>query len=76
MVSKVSGPPVTAWPALVLHGTLNSVLYLAAEPATMGSASSRWMLGEGGLLTTSGIIVAVLLTVPLWRRRVTALKGA
>lgn len=57
------------WPALVLHGTLNSVLYLVAEPATVGSASSRWMLGEGGLLTTCGIILAVLVTMPLWRRR-------
>ncbi len=57
------------WPALALHGTLNAALYLVVEPATPATASSRWLLGEGGLLTTCGVIVAVLVTARLWRRR-------
>ncbi len=55
------------WPVLVLHATLNAALYFVARPATVPGAESSWWLGEGGLLTTAGIVVAVLATVPLWR---------
>lgn len=58
------------WPPLVLHGTLNAALYLVAEPATRDTSASGWLSGEGGLLTSAGTVLAVLVTVRLWRRLV------
>lgn len=52
------------WPVLVLHTTLNSALYLVAEPLTKGSA--RW-LGEGGALTSIAIVIVVVATRTWWR---------
>jgi hypothetical protein len=53
---------------LVLHGTYNAVLYTVAYPATGGDGTTPRVLGEGGLLTTVGAAIAVVLTRPLWRR--------
>ena len=57
------------WPVLVLHATLNAALYLVAQPATLVDPGAAVWLGEGGVLTTAGIVGGVLLTMPLWRRR-------
>jgi uncharacterized protein len=56
------------WPVLVLHATLNAVLYWVAEPATEPAGLSGWFVGEGGILTTVGLLVAVIVTTRLWRR--------
>ena len=56
------------WPVLVMHATLNAILYWVAEPATDPSGAAGWMVGEGGILTGAGLLVAVLVTVRLWRR--------
>jgi uncharacterized protein len=56
------------WPVLVMHATLNAVLYWVAEPATDQSGSAAWFVGEGGILTGAGLLVAVLVTTRLWRR--------
>jgi hypothetical protein len=56
------------WPVLVLHATLNAILYWIAEPATDPSGAVGWMVGEAGILTGAGLLVAVLATVRLWRR--------
>lgn len=56
------------WPVLVLHATLNAGLYFVAQPATVATAESAWWLGEGGLLTTAGVVAAVLVTAPICRR--------
>ncbi|WP_375430580.1 CPBP family intramembrane glutamic endopeptidase [uncultured Friedmanniella sp.] len=55
------------WPALVLHGSFNAALYLVAEPATRATASTGWFSDEGGLLTSVGTVLAVILTRRLWR---------
>ena len=57
------------WPALVLHGTLNAALYLVTGPATRTTDSSGWFVGEGGLITSIGTVLAVVATAPLWRKR-------
>ncbi|WP_210480750.1 CPBP family intramembrane glutamic endopeptidase [Naasia sp. SYSU D00948] len=57
------------WPVLVLHATLNAAIYLVAKPATVPTAGAAWWLGEGGVLTTAGVVAAVLATIPLWHRR-------
>ncbi|WP_210505844.1 CPBP family intramembrane glutamic endopeptidase [Naasia sp. SYSU D00057] len=57
------------WPVLVLHATLNAALYLVAQPATVTGPGAAVWLGEGGVLTTAGIVGGVLVTMPLWRRR-------
>ncbi|HEY8588669.1 MAG TPA: CPBP family intramembrane glutamic endopeptidase, partial [Naasia sp.] len=56
------------WPVLVLHAALNATLYFVVEPATVVSESTHLLLGEGGMLTTAGVVAAVLLTLPLWRK--------
>ena len=56
------------WPVLVMHATLNAVLYWVAEPATDPAGSAGWFVGEAGVLTAAGLLVAVVATVRLWRR--------
>ncbi|MFC0678141.1 CPBP family intramembrane glutamic endopeptidase [Lysobacter korlensis] len=56
------------WPVLVMHATLNAVLYWIAEPATDPAGTAGWFVGEGGVLTAAGLLVAVVATARLWRR--------
>ncbi|MEO3863611.1 CPBP family intramembrane glutamic endopeptidase [Acrocarpospora sp. B8E8] len=55
------------WPVLILHATLNAALYFVAGAMTTPTENSPWFVGEGGALTTLGLLVAVLATRRLWR---------
>ncbi|MBM7502863.1 CPBP family intramembrane glutamic endopeptidase [Agromyces aurantiacus] len=55
------------WPVLVLHATLNAAIYFVAEFVTVPTAASEWFIGEGGVFTAAGAVLAVLVTIPLWR---------
>lgn len=55
------------WPVLVLHATLNASIYFVAEFVTVPTESSEWFIGEGGVFTALGAVLAALVTVPLWR---------
>lgn len=55
------------WPVLVLHATLNAAIYFVAEFVTVPTDASEWFIGEGGALTAAGAVLAVLVTIPLWR---------
>lgn len=57
------------WPVLVLHATLNASIYFVAEFVTVPTEASEWFIGEGGVLTAAGAVVAALVTLPLWRGR-------
>ena len=57
------------WPVLVLHATLNAAIYFVAEFVTVPTDASEWFIGEGGVLTAVGAVVAALVTIPLWRGR-------
>jgi hypothetical protein len=57
------------WPVLVLHATLNAAIYFVAEFVTVPTDASEWFIGEGGVLTAAGAVVAALVTMPLWRGR-------
>ncbi|WP_448006819.1 CPBP family intramembrane glutamic endopeptidase [Agromyces bauzanensis] len=55
------------WPVLVLHATLNASIYFVAEFVTVPTDASEWFIGEGGVLTAAGAVLAALVTLPLWR---------
>ncbi|MBN6054251.1 hypothetical protein JYK22_20080 [Nonomuraea sp. RK-328] len=44
---------------------LNASLYLLAQPMT--GEGARWLVGEGGALTSVATALVVLATRPLWR---------
>nr|WP_062335005.1 CPBP family intramembrane glutamic endopeptidase [Herbidospora sakaeratensis] len=54
------------WPVLVLHATFNAATYFVGQAMTQPRAP--WLLGEGGVLTTAGIAVAVAATARWWRQ--------
>ncbi|WP_459803022.1 CPBP family glutamic-type intramembrane protease [Herbidospora sp. RD11066] len=54
------------WPVLVMHATLNAGTYFVGQAMTQ--PHSPWLLGEGGVLTTAGLAVAVALTSRWWRQ--------
>ncbi len=54
------------WPVLVVHATLNAGIYFVGQAMTRPQAP--WLLGEGGVLTTAGLAVAVALTARWWRQ--------
>ncbi len=56
------------WPVLVLHAGMNACVYFVGDLVTVGRSSTDWFLGEGALLTSAGMAVAVLVTAPWWRR--------
>lgn len=54
------------WPVLVMHATLNAATYFVGQAMTQ--PQSPWLLGEGGVLTTAGLAVAVAVTTRWWRQ--------
>ncbi|MGZ4597922.1 MAG: CPBP family intramembrane glutamic endopeptidase [Actinomycetes bacterium] len=56
------------WPVLVLHAAMNACMYFVGDLMTVGRGSTDWFVGEGALLTSAGVAIAVLLTAPWWRR--------
>ncbi|WP_214105047.1 CPBP family intramembrane glutamic endopeptidase [Acrocarpospora catenulata] len=57
------------WPVLVLHATVNAAIYFVAGAMTAPTTTGSWFVGEGGALTTAGLLVAVAATRRLWRGR-------
>ncbi|NAS21298.1 CPBP family intramembrane metalloprotease [Herbidospora sp. NEAU-GS84] len=54
------------WPVLVVHATFNAATYFVGQAMTQ--PQSPWLLGEGGVLTTAGLAVAVAVTTRWWRQ--------
>ncbi|WP_062429955.1 CPBP family intramembrane glutamic endopeptidase [Herbidospora daliensis] len=54
------------WPVLVVHATFNAATYFVGQAMTQ--PRSPWLLGEGGVLTTAGLAVAVAATARWWRQ--------
>ena len=50
----------SVWPAIVLHGTWNSIFQTAFVPATTG-AGTVWWVGESGVLTLIALAVAAII---------------
>ena len=56
------------WPVVVLHAGLNASIYFVGDLLTVEGSSTHWFIGEGALLTSVGMAVAVLLTARWWRQ--------
>ena len=50
----------SAWPAITLHASWNSIIQVGFDPASAGAGATLWV-GESGLLVTLTVIVAAII---------------